>query len=218
MIKNDYIMRLIEQFARVISRLMGMKDVHAYQEALRLLRDESRRLVGVDGTMLELLDLPSLRRTLHSPERMVIAGRILEEMTDIQRLDDENARATANSIKAVALFTDVLRSDPDVLDGDIMRRAHTIVNTLGESDLTWDDSFVLFGVYESLGLYDRAEDSLWTLGESGFDRDRVVEAGLDFYDRLLKLDDTALIAGNLPREEVIDGREEWIRGTIERNE
>ena len=218
MIKNDYIMRLIEQFARLVSRLMGMRDVHAYQEALRLLRDESRRLVGVDGTMLELLDLPSLRRTLHSPERIVIAGRILEEMAGIQRLDDESTRATANSVKAVALYADVLRSDPDVLDGDIMQRARTIVDTLGESDLTWDDLFALLSAFESLGQYDRAEDALWKLVESGFDKERVVEAGLDFYNRLLELDDAALIAGNLPWNEVIDGRAEWERLTTERDE
>lgn len=204
-------MRLIEQFARLVTRLMGMKDVRAYQEALRLLRDESRRLVGVDGAMLELLDLPSLRRTLHSPERIVIAGRILEEMAQIQRLDDEMTRATANSVKAVALYAGVLRSDPDVLDGDIMRRARAILDTLNDAELTWDDSFALFGVFESLGFYDRAEDALWTLAESGFDRERVFDAGDTFYDRLRKLDEETLAEGGLPHEEVIEGRDAWTR-------
>ncbi|MNJ04440.1 hypothetical protein D3C73_1652110 [compost metagenome] len=61
---------------------------------------------------------------------------------------------------------------------------------------------------EAVGRYGKAEDSLYRLREHGED---VGKEGEELYDRLLAKDQDELLRGNLPLEEVAEGREQWLR-------
>ena len=206
MIRNDYIMRLIDEFTRMVVRALGLVDQRRFQEALEVVRAETGRLIGIDGAMLELLDSKSLRKTLRTPERLLIAARALEESAGMYRQAGEASRATANAVKALDLFAGVLASDPDALDGDAMRRARVIATGLDADGLSWDERVAFAGWAEVVGDYSRAEDLLFDLVNEGLDTERLVNAALAFYDRLQALDDETLEAGGLPRPEAEDGR------------
>ena len=67
----------------------------------------------------------------------------------------------------------------------------------------------LVGYFAARGHFARAEDALFAWLESGDEKART--EGLDFYDRLLTLDDAELERGDLPRIEVEQGRREFIK-------
>jgi len=208
MIENDYVMRLIDQLTRLLVQVFGLKDARQYDEALRLLRGETRRLIGLDGAMLEFLGPEMLRRTLGSSEKAIVAGHILEAMGTVYREAGEETRSTAARIKALDLYATVLRASPDALDGDVRQRALTLADLVAVRDLTWDERHSLLGIYETLRLYSRAEDLLFALLGEDLDTQQLVAEGLAFYDRLLKKSDDDLAAGSLPRDEVIESREQ----------
>jgi hypothetical protein len=66
--------------------------------------------------------------------------------------------------------------------------------------------------YERIGEFAKAEDALFALIEAEPDRDRVVEFGIAFYQRVFGQSEGALTAGKLPRQEVEQGLVE-LRGS-----
>ena len=66
-------------------------------------------------------------------------------------------------------------------------------------------SLALLRYYERAGAYGRAEDALFEALEAEPGNADAIEAGLAFYKRLRQQTDAALVAGNLPRDEVKAG-------------
>ena len=62
----------------------------------------------------------------------------------------------------------------------------------------------------TLGLYGRAEDMLFRLIEFDAEDAAVTQAGIAFYEMLLCKSDAELSVGNLPRDEVESGFQEWL--------
>jgi len=206
MIRNDYILRLIEQLVRLLARVLHLEDMRAYDEALRLLRQESERLVGLDGGMMEVLDADAIRRTLRLPEVALVAGRILEEMALIYEAQGDHHRSTATAVKTLDLYVGAMDADPEAVDAEYVSRMSGLADALEERELTWEDRRTLMRCHEKLGNFAKAEDALFDLLEEDFDRERTIADGCAFYDRLLKKSDEELVAGGLPRAEVLDGQ------------
>jgi hypothetical protein len=207
MIRNDYIMRLIEQFAVVLTRALGLKNISQLTAALELLRSESGRLIGLDGMMLEMLSPDEIRRALHSPEAGLIAGRVLEEMANIHREQDLPGRAQADNFKALDLYAHILEGEAPRIEDDLREHMTLVMSGLEDAELPWGHRRAFVRYYELTRRFDRAEDLLFDLIDEGFDTASLIGEGLTFYDRLLKLTDDELESGGLPRTEVIDARE-----------
>ena len=207
MLKNDYILRLIEQFTRVLERILGLKDRGAYREALEILRKEAHRIIGMDSTMLEMLSPDEIARALASPDRIFIAGRVLEEMRDLYELDDEPGRATALGVRAVDLYTRLAGDKGNYLSDEARKYGSGLTEKLAELPLAVSEREVVFRACEAFEQFATAEDMLFELIEQSADRDTAIAEGRSFYQRLLDMDSDTLAAGGLPREEVLDGLE-----------
>jgi Family of unknown function (DUF6483) len=59
--------------------------------------------------------------------------------------------------------------------------------------------------YEQAGEHARAEDALFNMLDAGPANTELLDFGIGFYQRLLRLDDETLEVGNLPRAEVNAG-------------
>jgi tetratricopeptide (TPR) repeat protein len=205
MIRKDYILRLIEELVRVLARVFQLKDLGQFDEALRLLRGESQRLLGLDGGMMELLAADDIRKALHAPEAGLIAGRSLEEMALTYEATGERERATATGVKALDLYAGAMVGDPGAADEEYRSRISGLADAVAERELTPGDRRALMRCYEALGHYAKAEDALFVLLEEADDRGRVISDGRAFYRRVLERSDEDLAAGGLPRSEANDG-------------
>ena len=85
---------------------------------------------------------------------------------------------------------------PTVESLDAELSAHTL-------PITTQQELLLY--YEQAGVYAKAEDILWAMLQAAPGDCAIVGAGRALYTRLQHLSDAALIAGNLPRDEVDGG-------------
>jgi hypothetical protein len=92
--------------------------------------------------------------------------------------------------------------------GQTENRAEHLLTELETIDLPRDTILRLFRYRAATGRFAEAENALFDLVERGLANSAVIDEGRAFYRRLLDLEDEQLAAGELPRDEVIDGMTE----------
>jgi len=211
MLQRDYILRMIEQCAEALARLLAKKKSKP-EEAQRELDDASRSLLGLEPAallMLSALDILHLFTVSGRPDlaRVTMAIRVLDEAGELARCRGEEGPARRAARRAQELFTHALPQ--------VERSAAPLVALHEASFAALAQALELQGspdplvamalcrYYECTGNFARAEDRVFDLDAAGDDACRAF--GLAFYRRLLTYDDDVLERGNLPRAEVEEG-------------
>lgn len=109
MIRRDYTKRIIEQFAEVGRRALGLKRENKPEAALEVVADGFARLLGLPLPMALLLasqDLERLLRTAGEPDpgRLIVAARLLAERAGLLADLGHAAEAAPCRAKAVELL------------------------------------------------------------------------------------------------------------------
>jgi hypothetical protein len=99
MIRNDFLLRLIQQLAEVIGRALGLAKKGQTEEARRLLDEQLRAHVGMPWAMLDKLPPEEIARLLGAEKCMIIAV-ILDARADVE--NDPTLRMRANAIRSAA--------------------------------------------------------------------------------------------------------------------
>ncbi len=208
MIRQDYLMRLLDQLAQALARVLSLRDNNTPEEALDFLRRESERLIGIEGGLLEVLPPDALRKMTASAEHAIVAARVLEEIALIREEQGQPHEATAAAVKAFALYAAVVHIDPTAADEAYRKRITAFGDACAERGPTPAELRDLMRGYEALGAFARAEDALFALLDSVESPQDYLSEGLDFYERLSEKSDEELAQGGLPRSEIPDGIEE----------
>jgi hypothetical protein len=205
--RKGYLERQIEGLAAVVAKLLRLKTDGDGANALREIQAGCKNLTGLDIDTFATLPDHTILGLLTSNDELdagkaVVAAVLLAEQAEIHARRGSGAPAAlARRRKAFTLLAEALVARPELRrEPDLRARADDLVAHLGE--LSGAPLHRLFRLREALGEYARAEDALFALREQkhpGIARD----AGA-FYRRLLELDDDALTAGGLPRDEVED--------------
>lgn len=104
MLKQDYVMRLVEKMGQLLAKLATRRDAEQHDQALSLVQQAYDELFGVDVTLVVALDPDSLRALAGQPEDLPWLARLMRHEADTRRaLGDERA-AEALALKALALF------------------------------------------------------------------------------------------------------------------
>jgi hypothetical protein len=209
-IKQDYILRLIEQLAQFLARILKLHERGDYDAAMVAIEDALKKLVGLDLRVIEALALEDLV-TLLKPgidldvSRCVIVADLLKSRGDVRHALGDPDGGIDSYIRSLTLFLEVLSGPGAIELPDQIARTEWLITRLDNEDLPTLTLERLLRYYEKTRRFALAEDALWDLVESE-DGDDFVDEGLDFYDRLLQKSDSELEAGNLPRDEVVDGQ------------
>lgn len=186
--QRDYILRMIEMLGEFLRDVLDMaRDADALHE----LDEVSRKASGLPLTLLKTADVPTLESLL-SPEQRYLCAELLlaSAQVDARTQPDEETAPT----RAQALMLLCTLQSPDYVPR-ACDRAHTVMEPM----LAWlspQELLALADLFERGGAYAACEDALYASGE------RSLLAA--FYGRMLTLDDRALCAGNLPREEILE--------------
>jgi hypothetical protein len=95
---------------------------------------------------------------------------------------------------------------------DFVPTVEAFLTALRDAPLPVTTNAMLMHHYERIGEFARAEDALFDVLEAEPSNAEFLEFGRSFYQRLLRMNDDALLMGNLPRTEVqagladLDGR------------
>lgn len=215
MIHYDYLLRLIEEFTRTLSRVAELKAGPRREEAGALVDQECLRLVGVDrASLIRLSAMETLARLARTSTALEIRHRalflvaLLVESADLEERDGDRPDGRAARERALELLLG-LGIGPD--SGDHPTYAPTVEalrQALDDAPLPPALAVALMHHYERTGAFARAEDTLHEILEQlpggGAERNGM-EFGVAFYRRLRARSDGELEQGGLPRAEVESG-------------
>lgn len=212
MIRRDYLLRMIEEFARALARLRRRKEAGDWSGAGQMIEEELRGLFG--GTrecLLQFSESELLARLLAGEptasvrDRTLALAALLKEAGDIAVAEERPQEARIFHLKGLNLLLHALAvNDPAELP-EFAPTIELFRTALGEEGLPTRTEALLMMHYERLGAWSLAEDSLFRLAAADPDNDAVYDLGAEFYARLRGKDDETLVRGDLPRGELEEG-------------
>lgn len=221
MFRNDYVMRLIEQFGSALGVLLGLKKQLRPQEAMELLGETYKRLFGLNPNLIRALSERDMTDLLNrdgeaTAEKMLILAGLMKEEADLCAMLERENEAYRLNLKALNLTLMAAGEQTAAEWLDIRGQVGELLSRLGGYELSVGTKELLWTYYDAAGRFADAEDVLFELldhyGDEKSDDStaygRLLERAERFYERLLTLDADTLEAGRLPLEEVRDSLEE----------
>ncbi|QDG50937.1 hypothetical protein FIV42_09385 [Persicimonas caeni] len=210
-IRQDFILRMIEQLAEAFGRIFAGDKVDDEQKALFEIEGA---LAKTFRTRRELLFMnPEDNIEEFDPRLSAEVGRMFLEharLSASQGQSSASERSYALGIKCLrnAIGEDLSHSDQT--STDLMRellRSQRITTVLSADDMaeTWRD---IFEEEARLQHYPAAEDALFHAIDLADDPADHVRRGIRFFENLLKLPDEVLDEADLPRVEVEEALDE----------
>lgn len=205
MIEQDYFMRMISEFGRVLSRILFLKEQHDFPRAVLEIQTSGKALLGIDPTIISSMSAAQLRRLLGSDPalavpRAYILGLLLAEEADLRALMGEETDTLR--AKSLEILLDAWLEGEQPLGQDHVSRIDALIERLSGCSLPAELLEKVAAFQERNGRYDRAENAVYDILAS---KPEFAPEALQFYRRLLLKSDAELDAGNLPRDEVLEG-------------
>lgn len=221
MFRNDYVMRLIEQFGNALGVLLGLKKQLRPQEAMELLGETYKRLFGLNPNLIRALSERDMTDLLNrdgeaTAEKMLILAGLMKEESDLCTILERDNEAYRLNLKALNLTLMAAGEQSAAEWLDVRGQIGELLTRLGGYELSVGTKQLLWTYYDTAGRFADAEDVLFELLDHyGDDKsedqsayEHLLEQADRFYERLLTLDADTLEAGRLPLEEVRDSLEE----------
>ncbi len=208
MIKNDYILRLVEQFFQILRRIVNYRAEKRYEEALALVRQGYRSFLGADADFMdrhsadELLDM--MDSGLLNAEQLIMAAKLLKEEAELLELLEVPLEARSRRLKSLTLFLAVFFGPGCDRLGIFFEDVEPLSDDLLKEGLPSNLMRRLPEFYEQRGRFAKAEDTLFTYLENQPDDREKIDEGIAIYERLLAKTDPELEAGGLPRDEIVE--------------
>jgi len=156
MIRRDYLMRLIEQFAEALSRILKLKESKNYEEALSLIGQTYKELLGFDLLVINSLgteDLISIIAMDGIPDvnKCIIIATLLKEEGDVYEAQNQTDISRIRFLKSLDIFLRGLLSEGEIKLDTNYYDLEKIVEKLGKENLTGEIRERLFKYYEKIG-------------------------------------------------------------------
>ena len=218
MIQRDYLMRMIQEFVKMLMTLLESKKAGDWNAVEEDLDRAAKTFLGLDREAVCRLEAEALKQTLintgptHEYKiRAQVVSRILTESAQAAARRGDGQRERALLLKALHLLLDTLLSAEPVELLDFTPRVEGIVESLGSATLPPAVLLGLMQYHEHRGDFAQAEDWLFRLCESSPAPSGLEAWGEGFYRRLSAQPDSILAGGGLPRREMEDGWKEFLR-------
>lgn len=213
MFQRDYILRMMEQFTKVLAKVLFNKQTKNYEAAHDEIRKSYRTIFGIDEVIIyassaeEIVELLKLRGK-NDPKVYIILAELLREEADLFR---ESGLAKEESAivyqKAIALYFEALLDNPAFQTNEYFEKVNFILDELKNYHVSFPVLFKTMKYFELTGKYSQAENVLFDLVELNPVAAR--NEGIKFYERLQLLSDEKLEAGNYSREEISQGQRDF---------
>jgi len=196
-------------------RLAGLIDQRQYQEAFAIIDKECVQLLGLPSGLVSELSTSELIAILTSGEvedvgreKCSMVAALLKEAGAIHAARNRVDESYGYYLTALNLLLEVLLRNDGLEMPDYAPTVKELVVELKAYILPVETSVMLLHHYEQIGAYAKAEDTLFKVTEDAPGYTEVIQMGIAFYKRLQHQSNDALVAGNLPRNEVEAGLEE----------
>ena len=210
MIQKDHIMRIVQQMTQALAQVLFRKNSGQYQEALGEIQNAGQLFLGLDLNAVEAIGYEDLQRALRvkkaqDVEHVSLVAELLRHQGDCFDFEAAPEAARYSYTLALDLYLDLGTTDQRLQLADLATRIDLLLGHLDPFSLDADTQLKLFRYLDTAGRYAAAEDLLFRLADE-HPTVQLYDEGIAFFDRLLKKSYRYLKAGNLPYEEVKEGR------------
>jgi len=209
MIRNDYIMKMIQQLVKALAVILKLKESGRHDDAMREIDGAMQRICGLNSQLVNGLSEASLVATLKGGitidhgKALVLAELLTQEGDVCEARGDEDA-AYARYYKALYLYLEVFAGEDEFRLADETPKVDALVARLEDYVLPTAAMERLVTFYEREGDFAAAEDALDLLLEED-DTNETRATARAFYARLLARSDDELAEGNFTRAEAAEG-------------
>jgi hypothetical protein len=200
-------MRQIEQFVQALAGVLFKKK--RQEQILVELDNLGKQYLGLDLKLLcsmtseELFAFFNLNESFIN-DRCFMAAELLNHYCAMQyKLHKNHDELFDLYLKNFELYYAAMYGYEPLQNELVFNKLNQLYEILKIYELPKHVTEKMFHFLELFGRFDKAEDMLFMLIESG-DKN-VLSLGEQFYNRLLNMHDEQLKAGNLPRDEVVSG-------------
>lgn len=212
MIQRDYILRMIEEFRRVVEVIMAYRSEGRWQEIVGTVDEQFRRLIGVSSREAIHLSETDLTARLMRGEatqvvrdKMLFLIRLFKEAGDAATAQDRLDEGHDLLLRGLELRVGTYWGEEPSERADFAPPVEAFTGALAGTTIPPRTQAILMHHYERTGAYAKAEDALFGLLETASGKAEVLDWGIAFYERLRGRSDAALADGNLPRSELEAG-------------
>ena len=220
MIRQDYLLRLIEQFGRVWARLVGQIRAGLFPSARATLDQAYQQMLGLTPESVRVLSASDLlaRMQFEVPpdvgqERCCILGALLKAEGDLANEQHDPDLSAQYYQKSLDILLAMLIQNPAQTLPEYAPTVEQLVAALAGYQLPSTSNRLLFSYYEQSGAFAKAEDRLFELRDQAPSDRTVAALGEAFYRRLRSYTDAQLQAGDFSRREIEAGLKAWRRTT-----
>src|SRR5882724_7439470 len=160
MIRRDYLLRMIEEFMQMLSRINALKRGQSWREASGVVDEQFRRLMGTDAAgATQLSDTELLARLIKGEptqavgEKTLILTALFKEAGDLAGAQDHGEQGRSFYLKGLHLLLDTLARDELFEHPDFVPRVETFVAALRDSLMPLETHARLMQHYERLGEF-----------------------------------------------------------------
>lgn len=216
--EDDYLLRLIREFATVIHYALGLAKTQKYDLAHDVLNETATDLLGLKLLSVVQLGADNITSTLQLKDRTTWQAKtavlvwLLREDGEMYLAEEEEEMAYGRYLTALHLLLALSAASWETEDD--IPTVDDLLERLSGFVLPSATYRQLISHFERQGAYADAEDILFTwlenqetavLAGGSIQGPAPIETGIAFYQRLLQKEDEELANGNLPREEVESG-------------
>lgn len=107
--RRDYILRLIEQFAQMLARIVGLRKAGKADEAEKLVRETADGIFGSLRSMIDSVDASTAANLLGAREKISVYAALTTEEAEIAVLKGDGRKAFSRRKRALELYLEASR-------------------------------------------------------------------------------------------------------------
>jgi len=111
--REDYIIRLIRQFADFVAKLVGLREKGEFEQAITEAGKGWDELLGHPRTLVDVTDTPMLAALLKEPAKMRIAAQLLIEEGHAHKGKGDPVHAVMCYRRAFELYLEARAAAPE---------------------------------------------------------------------------------------------------------
>ena len=107
--RRDYILRLIEQFAQALARIIGLRKSGKLDEAQKLANETADGIFGSLRLMIDQVDASTAAGLLGTREKIAVYAALTAEEAEITALKGDARKARGRRRRALELYLEASR-------------------------------------------------------------------------------------------------------------
>ena len=205
---HDYILRIIEQFAAYLWAIVFNKKAQNYDIAIEKIEEAYNGLLNRKGKdikdlgVIEIVEYNTFGNILEIDNIEIIANLLYEEAEINELKNGYNKHSLEYYYKSLKLFFLLIN---ELNTEKYNNKIDEVLSKLEYYELDNEIIYEIYKYYFKIGLFGKSEDKLYHLLDNNYPN--IIDEINNFYELLLKKEDSELEIGNLSRNEIMEAIE-----------